>query len=95
MGFNTFDFLIFFPAVVLVYWLLPGRGRWRNTFLLVASYYFYMNWEPAYALLIAFSSVTTWLCGVAMERLQISRLFRRHHRAEHEGSGRGHARAAV
>lgn len=73
MGFNTFDFLIFFPAVVLVYWLLPGKGRWRNTFLLVASYYFYMNWEPAYALLIAFSSVTTWLCGVAMERFTARR----------------------
>lgn len=36
--------------------------------LLVASYYFYMNWEPVYALLILFSSVTTWLCGLGMER---------------------------
>ncbi len=31
--------------------------------LLVASYYFYMNWEPVYALLIAFTSLTTWWLG--------------------------------
>lgn len=32
--------------------------------LLIASYYFYMNWEPIYALLIAFSTVTTWLASL-------------------------------
>lgn len=32
--------------------------------LLAASYYFYMNWEPVYALLIMFSTVTTWGCGL-------------------------------
>lgn len=59
-------FLIFFPTVVLLYWILPGR--WRNPVLLVASYYFYMNWEPIYALLIALSTVTTWGCGMLMSR---------------------------
>lgn len=58
MLFNSLQFLAFFPAVVLLYWLLPHR--WRNPMLLIASYYFYMNWEPVYALLIAFSTVTTW-----------------------------------
>lgn len=59
MLFNSIDFLIFFPIVCIVYWLLP-RNNWRNVFLLVASYYFYMNWEPSYALLIMFSTVSTW-----------------------------------
>ncbi|MCM1092893.1 MAG: MBOAT family protein [Lachnospiraceae bacterium] len=66
MLFNSLQFLVFFPAVVLLYWILPDR--WRNPMLLVASYYFYMSWEPVYALLILISSVTTWGCGMLMFR---------------------------
>lgn len=66
MLFNSIAFLIFFPTVVLMYWLLPDR--WRNPMLLVASYYFYMNWEPVYALLILLSTVTTWGCALLMIR---------------------------
>ncbi len=58
MLFNSLQFLLFFPVVVLLYWVLPYR--FRNALLLVASYYFYMNWEPVYALLIFFSTLTTW-----------------------------------
>lgn len=58
MLFNSLQFLLFFPLVVALYWVLPPRTR--NPMLLVASYYFYMNWEPVYALLILFSTVTTW-----------------------------------
>lgn len=36
--------------------------------LLIASYYFYMNWEPVYALLILFSSITTWACGLMIQK---------------------------
>lgn len=35
--------------------------------LLVASYYFYMNWNPAYALLIMCSTLTTWWCALRIE----------------------------
>ncbi|MBO7609931.1 MAG: MBOAT family protein [Muribaculaceae bacterium] len=61
MLFNSLGFVVFFPIVCLLYWLLPNRLR--NYFLLVASYYFYMNWEPVYALLILFSTIVTWACG--------------------------------
>lgn len=36
--------------------------------LIVASYYFYMNWEPVYALLIFLSTLTTWGAGRLIER---------------------------
>lgn len=36
--------------------------------LLIASYYFYMNWEPVYALLIAFSTITTWVSSLLISR---------------------------
>lgn len=58
MLFNSLKFLLFFPIVGILYWLLPHRLR--NAMLLIASYFFYMNWEPVYALLIMFSTVTTW-----------------------------------
>lgn len=66
MLFNSLQFLVFFPLVVVLYWVLPHRLR--NTMLLIASYYFYMNWQPIYALLILLSSVTTWSCGLMMSR---------------------------
>lgn len=66
MLFNSLLFLIFFPTVVLIYFILPPKFRWL--FLLIASYYFYMNWQPIYALLISFSIFTTWLCGVLLDK---------------------------
>lgn len=65
MLFNSFAFLIFFPLVCLVYFLLPYKYRW--VFLLGASYYFYMNWQPVYALLIFASTVITYLAGIKIE----------------------------
>lgn len=65
MLFNSLIFLVFFPLVVFIYFLLPARFRWF--FLLLASYYFYMNWQPIYALLISFSILTTWICGSLLE----------------------------
>jgi alginate O-acetyltransferase complex protein AlgI len=65
MLFNSLLFLFFFPTVVLIYFLLPHKYRWL--FLLIASYYFYMNWQPVYALLISFSVLTTWLCGILLD----------------------------
>lgn len=62
MLFNSLSFLLFFPITVLLYWILPSR--FRNIMLLFASYYFYMNWEPIYALLIFLSTITTYFCAI-------------------------------
>ena len=69
MLFNSFEFLVFFPIVCLIYYAL-GKNKYRNPFLLMASYYFYMNWKPVYALLILTSTVLTYLCGLLVERFQ-------------------------
>jgi len=68
MLFNSLDFLIFFPIVCLVYFLMPKRLR--NFWLLVSSYYFYMCWNAKYALLLFFSTFATYMCGLAMERIK-------------------------
>ena len=66
MLFNSLPYLIFFPTICIIYWMLPNKLR--NTMLLLASYYFYMSWEPYYAVLIVFTSVTTWGCAILTDR---------------------------
>ena len=63
MLFNSFEFLLFFPIVCLVYFMIPSN-RWRNYFLLVASYYFYMCWQPVYALLLLSSTLITYIASL-------------------------------
>ena len=62
MLFNSFHFLIFFPIVTLIYFLIPYRVRW--IWLLITSYFFYMCWNPKYAILIATSTLITYLSGI-------------------------------
>lgn len=38
--------------------------------LLIASYYFYMSWNPRYAVLIAFSTVITFASGLLIEKVK-------------------------
>ena len=68
MVFNSLSFLIFFPIVTLVYFLIPGRVRW--VWLLLASYYFYMSWHAEYALLMASSTVVTYICSHIIDRCE-------------------------
>lgn len=66
MLFNSIDFLFFFPVVVFIYLIIPRKLRYL--WLLLASYYFYMSWNPKYALLIFFSTLVTWLSGLLIEK---------------------------
>lgn len=61
MIFNSVDFLIFFPVVTLIYFIIPRKARY--VWLLIASYFFYMCWNAKYALLLLTSTVVTWLCA--------------------------------
>ncbi len=67
MLFNSLEFLIFFPIVTLVYFVIPHKIRYL--WLLGASYYFYMCWNPQYALLMAASTLFTWLGGAVISRM--------------------------
>lgn len=67
MLFNSIDFLIFFPIVVLIFLIIPKRLR--AVWLLIASYYFYMSWNPKYAVLIGISTIITYLSGTCIDKL--------------------------
>ena len=62
MIFNSVSYLIFFPIVVLLYFALPHKAR--NIWLLFVSYYFYMNWNAKYALLMLASTLITFSCSL-------------------------------
>ena len=64
MLFNSVDFILFFPVVTILFFLLPKRVR--NLFLLAASLYFYMCWKAKYILLIGFSILVTYLAALLM-----------------------------
>ena len=67
MLFNSLHFLVFFPVVVLIFLIIPGK--FRSMWLLVSSYYFYMSWNPKYALLMAFSTVSTYFTGLFLDKV--------------------------
>ncbi len=67
MLFNSLLYLIFFPLVVAVYFLLPRRYRWA--LLLAASYYFYMCWKAEYVILIIVSTLIDYFAALRMSRL--------------------------
>ncbi|MDF2986108.1 MAG: putative rane protein involved in D-alanine export [Eubacterium sp.] len=67
MLFNSLDFLIFFPIVTVLYFLLPQKLRW--VMLLVASCIFYMFFVPAYILILIFTIIIDYIAGICIERL--------------------------
>ena len=65
MTFNSIQFLIYFPIVSVIYFLLPFRFRWM--WLLAASYYFYMSWNPTLVFLILFTTAVSYWAGLKLE----------------------------
>ncbi len=66
MLFNSLSFLIFFPIVLLIYFVIPKKIRY--IWLLVTSYFFYMCWNAKYALLLLFSTAVTYLASLLLHR---------------------------
>jgi D-alanyl-lipoteichoic acid acyltransferase DltB (MBOAT superfamily) len=63
--FHSLDFVVFFVAVVAIYWCLPQRGQ--NILLLAASYFFYGYVHPWFLILIAASTAVDYSAARGME----------------------------
>ena len=68
MTFNSWQFLIFLPIVVILYFIVPHKFRW--IVLLLASYYAYMSWNPWLVFLILATTIVSYLAGVLMPKTQ-------------------------
>ncbi len=65
MLFNSFEFIVFFPLVTLIYFMIPHKYRWAH--LLFVSCIFYMAFIPAYILILAFTIVIDYVAGILIE----------------------------
>jgi len=65
--FHTWIFALFFLVVLAVY-LAVKATRWREPWLLVASYTFYGWWNPLYLALIAYSTLVDYFAVTMMAR---------------------------
>ena len=74
MLFNSLAFILFFPCVLLLYAFLPKHKRWLV--LLLASYVFYMWWEPVYAFLIMGSTLVDYFLAFQLDKSSNSALRR-------------------
>ena len=64
MLFNSFEFILFLPIVISLYYLVPQKFRW--SLLLLASYFFYASWKVEYLVLIIASTLIDYWCGIQM-----------------------------
>ena len=75
MLFNSFEFAIFLPIVFLLYWFVFDYAMckckrqllWQNLFVIVASYIFYGWWDWRFLILIAITTLLSFLSGIGIE----------------------------
>ncbi|HTB32157.1 MAG TPA: MBOAT family O-acyltransferase [Bacteroidia bacterium] len=68
MLFNSFQFLVFFPVVTLIYFLLPHKWRWIH--LLIASCIFYLAFIPVYIFILFFTIIIDYVAGRLIEKAE-------------------------
>lgn len=73
MLFNSIQFALFLPIVLILYWALRGRRQGQNVLLLAASYVFYCAWDWRFLSLLMLTSATTFASGLLIERAKTER----------------------
>ena len=81
MLFNSLTYAIFLPIVFLLYWFvfdyaMRGCKRqllWQNLLIVVASYIFYGWWDWRFLVLIAITTILSFLSGIGIEKAQTQR----------------------
>ncbi|MDD2305502.1 MAG: MBOAT family protein [Prolixibacteraceae bacterium] len=65
MHFNSIDFAIFLPIVLILYWFVTNRNlRLQNILLLISSYFFYACWDWRFMFLLIFSTLLDYFTGI-------------------------------
>ena len=68
MAFNSFNFWLVYPFIFILYWIIPAKwNTWRKVFLIIVSYLLYMNWKPAFALVLLGVTLVTYWGGASFE----------------------------
>ena len=81
MLFHSLTYAIFLPIVFLLYWFVfdyAMRGcnhqlLWQNLLIVVASYIFYGWWDWRFLILIAITTILSFLSGIGVEKAPTQR----------------------
>lgn len=73
MLFNSIEFIIFFPFVTILYFLIPHQFRWAH--LLLASCIFYAAFIPAYLLILFLLITIDYSAGLLIEKQKNKKLW--------------------
>lgn len=76
MNFNSTEYLVFLPAVFLLYWFVFKKCRPQNVLVVIASYIFYGSWDWKCLALIFATSLVSYLCGIALGRHDVKERLR-------------------
>lgn len=69
MIFNSFNFIILYPLIFLLYYVIPAKySRVRNLYLLAVSYTLYIFWKPVFALILLFVTLVTFWAAKAISK---------------------------
>ena len=66
MNFNSMQYALYLIIVCAVYYIFPQKIRY--IWLLAASYFFYMQWNATYALLILGVTAVTYIAALLIEK---------------------------
>ncbi len=73
MPFNSFNFWLIFPFIFGLYWLIPSKyNQARKVFLVLVSYLLYMNWKPAFAIVLLGVTLITYWGGLRLENQKVN-----------------------
>lgn len=69
MIFNSFNFIVLFPLLFLLYYAIPAKhGKMRNMFLLLVSYLLYLQFKPIYVLILLGVTLVTYYSALLIEK---------------------------
>lgn len=68
MNFVSIGFALFLPIVFALYWMLRKDLRLQNIFVVVASYVFYGFWDWRFLVLIAFTTLCSWVSSLYIDK---------------------------
>lgn len=75
MIYNSFNFLILYPFIFLLYYVIPAKyKKMRDLYLLAVSYSLYISWKPIYALILLGVTASSYITGIQIEKAKKSKL---------------------
>ncbi len=70
MTFNSWEFLLFYPLVAILYFILPKKPIFRTGLLLIAGYVFYMYAQPALGILLLGTTAVSYFAALRIEKTE-------------------------